>query len=75
MKCETDAKQSKARHFFEKDIKKGPKIHCLALNLYTGPPNCITWASWASWICQCIKLGKVKELKVPFSLLIFYYWS
>ena len=25
--------------------KKGPKIHCLALKLYTGPPNCITGAS------------------------------
>ena len=31
--------------FFEKILKKGPKIHCLALKLYTGPPNCITGAS------------------------------
>ena len=31
--------------FFKKNIKKGPKIHCLALKLYTGPPNCITGAS------------------------------
>ena len=45
MKCETDAEQSKARNFFEKTFKKGPKIHCLALKLYTGPPNCITEAS------------------------------
>ena len=34
--------------FFLKNIKKGPKIHCLALKLYTGPPNCITGAS-KSW--------------------------
>ena len=26
-------------------MKKDPKIHCLALKLYTGPPNCITGAS------------------------------
>ena len=45
MKCETDAEQSEARNFFEKYKKKGPKIHCLALKLYTGPPNCITGAS------------------------------
>ena len=45
MKCETDAEQSKARNFFEKCKKKGPKIHCLALKLYTGPPNCVTGAS------------------------------
>ena len=44
MKCETDAKRSEARNFL-KNIKKGPKIHCLALKLYTGPPNCITGAS------------------------------
>ena len=31
--------------FFEKIQKKGPKIHCWALKLYTGPPNCITGAS------------------------------
>ena len=30
---------------FGKNIKKGPKIHCLALKLYTGLPNCITGAS------------------------------
>ena len=42
MTCETDAEWSKARNFF---WKKGPKIHCLALKLYTGPPNCITGAS------------------------------
>ena len=38
---------SKARLeiFFWKNTKKGPKIHCLALDLYTGPPNCITGAS------------------------------
>ena len=38
---------SKARpEIFLKNIKKkGPKIHCLALKLYTGPPNCITRAS------------------------------
>ena len=45
MKCKTDAEQSEARNFFEKIYKKGPKIHCLALKLYTGPPNCITGAS------------------------------
>ena len=52
MECETDAKGSKAGHFFEKHIKKGPKIHCLALELYTGPPNCTTGghggAGWGS---------------------------
>ena len=31
--------------FLKKYKKKGPKIHCLALKLYTGPPNCITGAS------------------------------
>ena len=37
---------SKARlEIFLKKYKKGPKIHCLALKLYTGPPNCITGAS------------------------------
>ena len=37
---------SKVRlEIFWKNIKKGPKIHCLALKLYTGPPNCITGAS------------------------------
>ena len=37
---------SKARlEIFLKNIKKGPKIDCLALKLYTGPPNCITGAS------------------------------
>ena len=45
MKSETDAERSEARNFFEKYKKKGPKIHCLALKLYTGPPNCITGAS------------------------------
>ena len=30
------AKRSKAEHFFEKIYNKGPKIHCLALKLYTG---------------------------------------
>ena len=25
MKCETDAEQSEARNFFEKNIKKGPR--------------------------------------------------
>ena len=45
MKCETDTEQSEARNFFWKNTKKGPKIHCLALKLYTGPPNCITGAS------------------------------
>ena len=45
MKCETDAERSEARNFFEKYKKKGPKIHCFALKLYTGPPNCITGAS------------------------------
>ena len=45
MKCKTDAEQSKARKFFGKNIKKGPKIHCLALKLYTEPPKCITGAS------------------------------
>ena len=45
MKCETDAERSEARNFFEKIQKKGPKSHCLALKLYTGPPNCITGAS------------------------------
>ena len=42
MECETDAKRSEAGNFFE---KKGPKIHCLALKLYTEPPNLITGAS------------------------------
>ena len=37
---------SEARlEIFLKNIKKGPKIHCLALKLYTGPPNFITGAS------------------------------
>ena len=36
MKCETDAEQSDARNFFWKNIKKGPKIHCLALNCTLG---------------------------------------
>ena len=45
MACESDAKRSEAWIFFEKNIKKGPKIHCLALKLYTGPPNSITGAS------------------------------
>ena len=37
---------SEARlEIFWKNIKKDPKIHCLALKLYTGPPNCITGAS------------------------------
>ena len=47
MKCETDAERREARNFFEKykKKKKGPKIHCLALKLYTGPRNCITGAS------------------------------
>ena len=31
--------------FWKKYKKKGPKINCLALKLYTGPPNCITGAS------------------------------
>ena len=31
--------------FLKKYKKSGPKIHCLALKLYTGPPNCITGAS------------------------------
>ena len=30
------AEQSEAGNFFEKKLKKGPKIHCLALKLYTG---------------------------------------
>ena len=45
MKCETYAERSEARNFLKKYKKKGPKIHCLALKLYTGPPNCITGAS------------------------------
>ena len=45
MKCEIDAKRTKARNFLKKYIKKGPKIHCLALKLYTGPPHCTTGAS------------------------------
>ena len=45
MEYETDAERSKARNFFGKNMKKGPKIHCLALKLYTGPPNCISGAS------------------------------
>ena len=45
MICETDAKQSEPRNFFWKNMKKGPKIHCLSLKLYAGPPNCITGAS------------------------------
>ena len=37
---------SKARlEIFLKKYKKDPKIHFLALKLYTGPPNCITGAS------------------------------
>ena len=42
--------QSEVRleNFFEKIWKKGPKIHCLSLKLYAGPPNCITGAS-KSW--------------------------
>ena len=37
---------SKARVcIFLKKYIKGPKIHCLALKLHTGPPNCITRAS------------------------------
>ena len=34
--------KAKLEKFFE---KKGPKIHCLSLKLYAGPPNCITGAS------------------------------
>ena len=30
--------------FFEKIWKEGPKMYCLALKLYTRPPNCITGA-------------------------------
>ena len=33
MKCETDAKRSEARKFFEKILQKGHKIHCLTLKL------------------------------------------
>ena len=37
--------KAKLEIFLKKNIKKGPKIHCLALTLYTGPANCITGAS------------------------------
>ena len=30
------AERSEAGNFFEKNLKKGPKINCLALKLYTG---------------------------------------
>ena len=30
--------------FLKKYLKNCPKIHCLAIKLYTGPPNCITGA-------------------------------
>ena len=52
--------QSEVRlEIFWKKYKKGPKIHCLALKLYTGPSNCITGASKSGgqgalgppWIC------------------------
>ena len=45
MKCETDAMWSEARNFFWKNIKKGPKIHYLALNSTLGLQIIITGAS------------------------------
>ena len=35
-KTNIHAEQSEAGNFFEKIKNKGPKIHCLALKLYTG---------------------------------------
>ena len=37
--------EARPENFFEKILKYGHKIHCLALKLYTGPPKCITGAS------------------------------
>ena len=37
--------KAKLEIFLKKYKKKGPKIHCLALKLYTGHPNFITRAS------------------------------
>ena len=40
--------EARLENFFEKFLKKGPKIHYFALKFTVGPPNCITGAS-KSW--------------------------
>ena len=51
-KSNIDAEQSEAGKFFEKIYNKGPKIHCLALKLYTGASKSRGQESFFSKKCQ-----------------------